>query len=93
MLDVIITFAGGVVAGLVSAVMLGRHLYHQKRARLAAHLTDDTPPSADTQSIPSSVDPDADPLGECSRCGKGSRRAYSLGLCDECIADAEVSTR
>jgi len=43
-------------------------------------------PSADGISIPSSVDPDADPLGECDRCGQPSRRAYSKGLCPDCIS-------
>jgi len=48
-------------------------------------------PSADGFSIPSSVDPDADPLGVCSRCGQSSRRAYSKGLCPDCVSEAEVS--
>lgn len=41
-------------------------------------------PSADSRSTPSSVDPNADPLAECSQCGTRSRRAWSKGLCPEC---------
>lgn len=63
----------------------------ETRARLAE--TSDTdprePPSADGLSIPRSVGPDADPLGECARCGQPSRRAYRKGLCPDCIDEAE----
>jgi hypothetical protein len=47
-------------------------------------------PSADGVSIPSSVDPDADPLGECSECGATSRRAYSKDLCPDCASERSV---
>lgn len=41
-------------------------------------------PTADGISIPSSVDPDADPLGKCGSCGEPSRRAYCKDLCPGC---------